>query len=300
MQIRKGSEVTIKNIVITIYGQPDSGKTTLGLSAENPLLLDFDGLLYKAKNKDTKDIVSIGNWRDVAEIKNNDYASYSTIVIDTCGKALDYLIQSIIDENPRLAQKNGALTLQGYGILKSIFTQWLRRLLTMGKDVILLCHVKENIENESRIFRPSVVGGSLDEIMTVSTLVGFLHFIDKNRVLDFTPCESWYGKNSAEFDSLVLPHYSQSDSYMGEIIAQAKEKINMKDMQQHETTIELKQHFKNISELFDVDDLNEYAKKLSGIHKQIIKKQIWSKMLEKAESLGIEFDKESKLFKIME
>lgn len=295
MKIQKGSELGIKNIVMTIYGQPDTGKTTLGLSAKNSLLLDFDGLIYKAKNNQDKDIVQVKNWIDIAKFEQADFANYDTIIIDTCGKALDYLTEELIRNDTKLARRDGALTLQGYGALKSSFTQWLKRILTMGKDIVLLCHVKEKEENDIRIFRPAVVGGSLDEIMTVSTFVGFLHFLDKNRVLDFAPCENWYGKNAAEFETLKLPHYAENNHYLDDIIKKSKEAIMIKNEKQDEAINEYLNYISQLDMLDTAEQFNAFMVDLTDV-KPILKKQIWAKMIERQVKIGFKYNKTAKLF----
>ena len=46
--IKKSNELTVKTTLSAlIYGQPGMGKTTLALSAPNPVLFDYDGGIHR-------------------------------------------------------------------------------------------------------------------------------------------------------------------------------------------------------------------------------------------------------------
>src|SRR5437870_973781 len=133
LKIVKASDpVKIERINVCIYAPPGLGKTSLGFTAEAPLDLDFDHGTHRASNR--KDSVSISAWSDVTSINAEDFAPYKTVIVDTAGRALDALTQDIIAQNPKLG-RGGALTLQGYGELKTKFAAWLKMLNAFGKDV---------------------------------------------------------------------------------------------------------------------------------------------------------------------
>ena len=93
--IKKSAELTIPQTVkMMIYGQAGMGKTTLALSTPKPLLLDFDNGVKRVNmsNLDGVDIVQVTSWKDVQEVLQEDLSSYQTIVIDTIGKMMDFII----------------------------------------------------------------------------------------------------------------------------------------------------------------------------------------------------------------
>src|SRR5688572_32798552 len=82
LKIIKGSEpVSVEQITLCIYSPPGVGKTSLGFTATDALLLDFDSGSYRSKNRG--DAVPIKTWGDIATIAADDLAGYKTIVIDT-------------------------------------------------------------------------------------------------------------------------------------------------------------------------------------------------------------------------
>ena len=90
LKIVKASEpIVIKQIVTVIYGQPGIGKSTLGFTSKDPLLLDFDKGSYRAANR--KDTVQIDSWKDITQITKKDLDPYKTVIVDTAGRALDFL-----------------------------------------------------------------------------------------------------------------------------------------------------------------------------------------------------------------
>src|SRR3990167_5019230 len=114
LKIHKASDpILVTQIKMLIYGQPGIGKSSFGFTAEAPLTLDFDDGARRSAFR--QDIVQIGSWADVNNITPEDLKPYKTLVIDTVGRALDFIAASLIADNPKLGSKTGGLTLQGYG-----------------------------------------------------------------------------------------------------------------------------------------------------------------------------------------
>ena len=109
LKIVKASEpMPVANIVLTIYAAPGLGKSTLGFTAEKPLMLDFDKGAYRAGNRG--DAVTVVKWADVEAMTPDDLEPYATIVVDTAGRALDAMGVDITGKNPK-AGRGGNLTL---------------------------------------------------------------------------------------------------------------------------------------------------------------------------------------------
>ena len=93
--IKKPSELEIPSTVkMMIYGQAGMGKSTLALSAPKPLLLDFDNGVKRINMSHLEgvDIVQITTWQDVQQVLQENLSAYETIVIDTVGKMMDFII----------------------------------------------------------------------------------------------------------------------------------------------------------------------------------------------------------------
>ncbi|MFH1641459.1 MAG: ATP-binding protein [Nanoarchaeota archaeon] len=211
LKIIKASEpIKIEQIITVLYGQPGIGKSTLAFTSESPLLLDFDKGAYRATNR--KDIVSIGSWGEVTQMSGDDLAPYKTVIVDTAGRALDFITATLLKENHKW-NFNGALTLQGYGVLKSRFAAWLNNLTTMGKDVVLLAHSSEEKKGDEIIERLDVQGGSKAEIYKQADAMGRLYIEDKKRMLSFSPTDTAFGKNPANLDVMQVPRCFRKFSF---------------------------------------------------------------------------------------
>ncbi len=281
--------VELKGFNVVIYGQPGIGKTSLAFSAEKPLLLDFDNGAHRSEYR--KDFVPISDWSEIASIQAADIKDYSTIIIDTVDTCLDYLAANIINRNPKMGNRNGGLTMQGWGALKNEFSEFLKRMKTFGKTVILICHVTEEKRGDDTFFRPLVKGGSKDMINQVADLMGYYFAENNQRVLNFNPTDRWLGKNSASIEPLLIPNLDADPNYFAEVLAGAMNKIitlSEKQAQAREAFEALKEAIETIETPKQVNELGANLKKLESQAHYHMARTLLGK---KAKSLGFDFDK---------
>lgn len=212
-KITKPSELKVqKTIAILIYGQPGIGKTTLGLSAPAPLLLDFDGGVHRVNPAHHVDTVQVESWEDVDEVLNDDLRDYKSIVIDTAGKMLDFMSAYLIKKDPKLGKADGSLTLQGFGARKYAFVNFLKRVDALGKNLVFIAHDKEDKDGEQKVIRPEIGGSSSGDLVKELDLVGYAEAIGKNRTISFDPTEKYYGKNTCHLPArITLPGLIDAD-----------------------------------------------------------------------------------------
>ena len=224
LKITKASEpLTVERINMCLYAPPGLGKSSLAFTAEAPLLLDFDRGAHRAKNR--KDIVTIESWADIQSISAADLAEYRTIILDTAGRALDALSVDIIRANPKMGN-GGALSLKGFGELKTRFGSFLRLLNSFGKDVVLICHMDEQRNGDEVIERLDVQGGSKGEIYKSVDAMGRLFVRQGKRYLDFSPREGSFGKNPAQLPEMEFPDPSKEPHFLANTIALIKSTLN--------------------------------------------------------------------------
>lgn len=202
--IRKPHELQVQpSIKALIYGQPGIGKSTISLSAPNPLLLDFDGGVHRVNPAHHVDTVQIGSWQDMLDVLKEDLSGYKTLVIDTAGKMLDYMSLYLIQKNPKLGKANGALSLQGYGERKAEFNNFLKQVSLMGKHLVFVAHDKEEKKGDETIIRPEIGGSSGGDLIKELDLVGYMEAIGKKRTISFNPCEKYYAKNTCNLPEII-------------------------------------------------------------------------------------------------
>lgn len=252
LKIVKASEpMKVSQLVLCIYAAPGLGKTTLGYTADDPLDFDCDHGAYRAKNR--KDTVTVNCWKDIEVVTPDDLTAYKTIILDTAGRALDYLTDDIITKNPKHG-RGGALTLQGYGELKSRFTTWLKALRRLGKDVVLIAHMDEQRMGDDVIERLDVQGGSKGEIYKSADAMGRIYMKGNDRVLDFSPRENSFGKNPCEL--AIMPVKLENTKCLAEIIGLIKERLNEKVEVEKAADQEMQDWATAINECSTLDEIN--------------------------------------------
>lgn len=255
--VRATEPMPVDNIVLTIYAAPGLGKSTLGFTADKPLMLDFDKGAYRASNRG--DAVTVARWADVESMTAEDLAPYQTIVVDTAGRALDAMGQDIIAKNPKMGRSGGALTLPGFGELKGRFSQWQSFLRSLGKDLVLICHMEEQKNGDDTMERIDAQGSSKNEIYKSSDAMCRIQ-IDSagNRFLNFDPREGGFGKNPAQLPRLAFPSPDKNAHFLANVIVQIKTSINRLTEEQAEAVKETQQWQACLDENATLDNFNKH------------------------------------------
>lgn len=286
---RAADPIEVKQLTLCIYAPPGVGKTSTGSTADKPLLLDFDRGSHRSQFR--QDVVEVSSWADVESITAEDLAPYSTVIVDTAGRALDTLTADILRKNPKMRGFGGALSLQGYGALKSSFIGWLRLLHSFGLDVVLLAHSDEQRSGDEVIERLDVQGGSKNEIYKAADAMGRLSIVSGKRVLNFNPTDAAFGKNPAQLEALTVPDFSKEPHFLGEIIAQIKTTLNKASAASVAEQATLREWRESFSSIETLDAFNAKAKEL---HEQPNK--VKALLLSAAEAKGYVYDKKAKHF----
>ena len=214
--------IEVKQLCCLIYGQPGSRKSSLAQTAHNPITLATDPGIYRAYGR--KLAVDVDAWADVLEACNlPEVAAASTVNVDTLGMALDKLGTAIIQDNPKHGNRMGGLSLQGYGVLKSQFAQWVAGMKGKGKDLVFIAHEKIEKNGDETYACPDIVGGSYNTLMNIADAVGYMHFDAGKRVIDFAPTDRWMAKvPPCGWGQIVLPDFGKEPNFLANLIAEAK------------------------------------------------------------------------------
>lgn len=251
---RSTDRIEVRTTTILIYGSPGIGKTSIGCTADAPLLLDFDRGAHRSGFR--RDTVQVESWATVEAMTAEDLAEYRTIVVDTVGRCLDAMAAKIIKGNPKMAGYAGALSLQGYGALKSAFATWMAFLASLGKDVVLIAHDREDKKGDELIFRADIQGSSHGEVFKRADGVAYMHSVNRATVLDFSPTDRWLGKNPARFEPLTVPDFTTNRTFLATVIEQAKQALNRLSEEQRMVLAVLDEWTVRVAEAADADAIN--------------------------------------------
>jgi len=224
--IKQPSEILEKkNLVMLVYGSPGDGKTTLAISAPKPVLLDMDGGVGRTLAAHRCPVVQGLNGKPLPwsadpanKVNGEDEPSvigalaeirtlpFDTIVVDTVGKLLDAMSDTIMRTNPALRQRDGSLSLKGYGARKRMFKDFVSQCLSMGKNVVFIAHAQESKVGDDIKVSPIIGGSSETDLMTEIDLAGYLTNIGGKRLLFWGNDGSGLAKQFTAKNTCFLPN----------------------------------------------------------------------------------------------
>ena len=252
------------------------------------------------------DTVQIAKWEEVNEVLSSpEVADYKTIVIDTAGKMLSFMDVYIMQTNPKMKKADGTLSLQGYGVRKNMFIDFVKRVTIMGKSVIFVAHEREEKVGDEKQIRPEIGGSSAGDLIKELDLVGYMEAIGKKRTISFNPCEKFYGKNTCNLpERMEIPVIIDEDGNItgkNDFMAKVIEAYSTYQAKQTELSNEYEDLLEviraQIEEVNDIDSANEVMNSIAGMqHIFDSKLQAGTWLNKRCKELGLKYDKIKKQY----
>lgn len=291
--IQETDIIDVSALTILVYGPPGAWKTSLAQTAADPITLDLDRGAHRAFNR--KAVMRFDTWTDINDA-GEEIAKRKTVIVDTIGRALDLLAADIIKNNAKHGTAAGGMSLQGYGVLKARFAQWMNQLRLAGKDVAFIAHEKEEKDGDDRYMRPDIVGGSYTEVMKFTDLVGYVGLgRDGSRTLDFNPSDRHLGKNAAGWNAIKIPDLAESKTFLADLITDAKKRIGHTAEASSAVAKAVAEWTAKLDADPPLDALNAMLPGLTGLTKPI-KAQVWAMICGRTEAAGLVFNPADKRF----
>ena len=303
---KKPSELKVsKTIKVLVYGQPGCGKSTIALSAPSPVLLDFDGGVQRVNGAFQCPTLQVESWDEVIEAMKEDLSEFQTIVIDTAGKMLDYMSAFIIKNDSKMAQRDGSLSLKGYGVRKTMFVNFLKQCAMLGKNLIFVAHEREDKDGDIRIVRPEIGGSSAGDLIKELDLVGYMQMIGTERTVSWSPTEKFYAKNTCNLPPMQkIPsvidaggNVTGQNNFLANVFSayHAYLKKQAETGSEYEALMDVVKE--NVEAIEDADTANQVVESIAGFQ------HIWDSKLragilinERCKALGLKFNKITKKY----
>lgn len=303
--IRKPSEIREgqKKIRMLIAGYPGIGKTTLALSAPNPLHIDVDFGIDRVEPIYRKDYIQPANYDEIlTDLQPANVQDYDTLVFDTGGKLISLMSMWAIRRNPKFGQHDGSLSLKGYGAVGREFVRLMDYCFyELKKNIVVIFHAVEEKDGDNTRLRIKVEGQTKNNVWEPMDLGGFMEIYGRDRTIGFSNCERYFAKGTHgitgirkipaltggapnDFLTRLFDEYNSRTAAEAEQVAQVQAAYEAAMMQGSKILATVK----------DADSANAAMADFKAIkHALTSARELSAEWNKKLKGLGLEFDAEA-------
>lgn len=204
------TKTSIKYIKCIVYGKPGVGKTVLGSTAPNPIIIDAERGLLSISNKDLP-VIRINDFDDLEETYNflsgKKGRKFDTVVIDSASEVAEFVLADL--------KREAKDARQAYMALGERAIELFRAFRDLDKHVVYICKAKAIDDDGVQIYKPSFPGTALIEKVPYLVDEMFaLRIADEEeggyRYVQTQPSFSWDSKDrSGKLEDMEEPNLSK-------------------------------------------------------------------------------------------
>lgn len=293
-----------KKFSVLLYGSPGVGKTTLALSAPDPIIIDFDRGMSRVKAQHRKTAIFCDTYEEVlSDLASPEIKDFQTIIVDTGGSFVSFLQDWAMRDNPAVnKQKNGAISLKGFGAVKSEFVRFTNYVKdVLNKNIIYVFHSQEQTDKDGNTQQRLMCEGAAKNIVwTPCDFGGFIQMIGDKRVISFAPEQEYFAKGCHGINGKYnIPQLGMTDTndFLTRIFETAKANIAAEDAAFAPIREQYKEVMAQVTVIIngvtDAESANAAVMTIPGMDHALTSKKEASAMLKaKADSLGLKYTKD--------
>ncbi len=225
--IRKADTLTTseKKIRILIAGYPGIGKSTLALSAPNPLHIDVDFGIDRIEPRYRCDFIQPKTYDEIlGDLTPENVKGYDSLVFDTGGKLISLMSLWAIKKDPKYSQRDGSLSLKGYGFVGKEFQRLMDYCFyELDKHIVMVFHAVEDKDGDNTRLRIKVEGQTKNNVWETQDLGGFVEMYGNNRTIGFSNCERYFAKGTRGISGVIrIPELTEGspNDFLTKLFAQ--------------------------------------------------------------------------------
>lgn len=187
-----------KKIRMLIAGYPGIGKSTLSLSAPNPLHIDVDFGIDRIEPRYRKPYIQPRSYDEIlGDLTPDNVKDFDTLVFDTGGKLISLMSLWAIKKDPKYGQRDGSLSLKGYGYVGKEFQRLMDYCFyELKKNIVIVFHAIEDKDGDNTRLRIKVEGQTKNNVWEPMDLGGFVEMQGNFRTIGFSNCERYFAKGT--------------------------------------------------------------------------------------------------------
>ncbi len=291
-----------KKVRILIAGYPGIGKSTVALSAPNPLHIDVDRGLDRVPAMYRKPFIQPESYE---ELKNDlvpeNIKDFDTLVFDTGGQLIKLMSGWAIRQNTKNGQRDGTLSLKGYGAVGREFERLMNYCYyELNKHIVVLFHAKEEKDGDSTRLRLLVEGQTKDNVWQPMDLGGFMEIQGNKRTIGFLSCERYYAKGTHGITGIhIIPELTQGtpNNFLTKLFKQVNDNIAKEAEEVEKVRLKYENIMEQVREIISAMTTPEEATRAvedmkTLEHALTSEKESKNLFSSKIKELGYKFDKE--------
>ena len=303
MAIRMPNEIKEgdKRIRMLIAGYPGIGKSTLALSAPNPLHIDADFGIDRIEPRYRAPFIQPKSYDELLEdLTPINVQDFDTLVFDTGGKLITLMSIWAIKKDPKNGKRDGSLSLPGYGVVGREFVRLMDYCFyELQKNIVIVFHATEEKDGDNTRLRIKVEGQTKNNVWEPMDLGGFVEIYGNDRTIGFSNCERYFAKGTRGINGIrkipALGPTSPNDfltKLFDEYNARAVAEVQKNAEQQAIYEAAMVEGSSIIAGITDADTANAAMPKYKAIkHALTSNKELGVIWNNKIKELGLMFDK---------
>ena len=305
--IHKPEEIVTqeKKIRMLIAGYPGIGKSTLALSAPRPLHIDCDFGVDRVEPQYRKPFIQPGSYAEILnDLKPENLTDFDTLVFDTGGKLITLMSQWAIQQDNKYGQRDGSLSLKGYGYVGREFVRLMDYCFyTLKKHIVIVFHATEEKDGDNTRLRIKVEGQTKNNVWEPMDLGGFVEMQGNSRTIGFSNCERYFAKGTRGVHGIyTIPDISNGKN---DFLTKLFEIYNQSSANEIADAAERQEKYKKamengraiIAAVTDADTANQMIEAMASIdHAMTSKQELQAEWQARIKALGLTYDKQDKKY----